>query len=603
MTVIAISEIIQRTILERIVKMKLLKNKSMKMNLLKNVSIKQKLIMGFLIIALLIGVVGTLGTLALKTVNNNGKEITDNKLVSMDKVSYIRQNLLETRINIINLLDESHKGRLEEYLDNIASLTIINDSNYVEYEKIPKKTVEEEKIYKDEITPALGQYKASMEKIMEYAKNNNYAEAKRTYDYEFLNQSKILEGASSKIIQINLKESEELKVNNESIYNKSFYFMIIIILLGVIISIVVGLYIAKNIDKRLKNVIKFVGDFENGDLTQTLEITSKDEIGLVETSINRAMESVRNLIKEINVGAEEVGATSEELSVTLKEVSSKMEFVNEATAGIARGTEEVSSSTEEISASMEEIGATTAELANKAKEGNDTSKAIQNRAMEVKKNGIKSKEQSKVIYEEKFSKVKEAIEDGKVVEQITLMTESIGSIAEQTNLLALNAAIEAARAGEQGRGFAVVAEEVRKLAEQSSETVASIQQVVNKVRIAFNNLSSSAEETLEYIDKNVMKDYETLVETGNQYEEDAKLLYTMAEEIAMATNEMASTIDQVNLAIQNVSATTEEAASSSEEILGGVNESTIAIEEIAKSAQDQAELAERLNELIKEFKV
>ncbi|MEG0774874.1 methyl-accepting chemotaxis protein [Clostridium sp.] len=583
--------------------MKILKNKRIKMKAKKNLSIKMKLIVGFLITTLLITVIGTLGTLAMRTVNNNAKIITDSKLVAVDKATYIRHNIVQARVDVVSILDESRKDKQEDYLFDITGLGFLNDKLFKEFEAIQNKTIKEEKIYKEKIVTSLNQYNESREKVIAYVKNNNYSEAKKTYDFEFLGQSTLLESALTEIISDNINESESLKALNNSIYTKAFYFMIIIIAIGAIFAIAIGVYLAKTIDKRLKNVINFVGAFGEGDLTQKIEVTSQDEIGLVETSINKAMENVRNLVKEINAGAQEVGATSEELSATLEEVSAKMEFVSEVTAGIARGTEEVSSSTEEVSASMEEIGATTAELANKAKDGSNTSMVIQNRAMSVKENGIRKMEDSKVIYEEKFNKVKQAIEDGTVVEQITLMTESIGSIAEQTNLLALNAAIEAARAGEQGRGFAVVAEEVRSLAEQSSETVAKIQEVVNKVRIAFDNLSNSAGETLEYIDKNVMKDYETLVETGIQYEEDAKLLYTMSEEISIATDEMSSTIEQINLAIQNVSASTEKAASSSEGILDGVNESTTAIEEIAKAAQSQAELSERLNDLIQEFRV
>lgn len=573
------------------------------MKFFKNLSIKTKLITGFLFIALLIGVVGALGNSTLRVINNNGKIISDSNLVSIDKLTYIRQNILEIRINLLSLFDEADKNNIDDHLNNILNLSSINDSVGKEYEKIPNKTVAEEQIYKEDLLPALTSYNLSGKKIVEYIKNNNAIEAREYYDYEFLNQSKDLEDALSKMILATLDDTETLKAKNDLIYTQSFYFMIAIISFGVIIAAIIGLRLAKTIDKRLKNIIKFVTNFGDGDLTQQFVVTSKDEIGLVETSINKAMENVKRLIREINIGAEEVGATSEELSATLEEISSKMEIVTESTSEITRGSEEISSSTEEISASMEEIGATTNELANSAKEGTETSLEIKSRATEVKENGIKSMKNSKLIYEEKLSKVNQAIEDGKVVNQIILMTESIGNIAEQTNLLALNAAIEAARAGEQGRGFAVVAEEVRKLAEQSSEAVSQIQSIVNKVTHAFVNLSNSAEETLDYIDKNVMSEYKVLVETGAQYEEDANLLHSMSKEISIAAGEMSNTIDQINLAIQNVSEATEEGVSSSESILGGVTESTTAIEEIAKAAQNQAILAEKLTALIHEFKI
>lgn len=583
--------------------MKKVKEKKQGKGLLSKVSIKMKLILGFLIITLLVGAVGTLGTLAMRQVNNNGKKISDSKLASVDKVTYIRHNILTVRVNVVSILDESQKTRIQDYLGDIGGLVALNDKLLKELEAIPNKTKEEEELFKDKILPELTKYRATRDKVIEAVKANNYAEARRLYDFELLGQSTLLENALTKMIQANLNESERLKTENNSIYSSSLYFMLIIIVLGVVVAVGVGTYLATHIDRRLKKVIKFVKEFGDGDLTQSFQITTNDEIGMLESSINKAMENMRNLIKEINSGAQEVSSTSEELSATLEEVSAKMEFVNEATSEIVRGTEEVSSSTEEISASMQEIGATTLELANKAQEGYKSSKEIQNRAINVKNNGVGSRENSKIIYKDKFHKVKEAIQDGKVVEEITVMTESIGAIAEQTNLLALNAAIEAARAGEHGRGFAVVAEEVRRLAEQSSETVASIQKVVSQVRNAFHKLSSSAEETLEYIDKNVMKDYETLVQTGEQYEEDAKFLYNMAQEIAVSTDEMSNTIDQINLAIQNVTGTTEEAASSSEGIMGGVSESTVAIEEIAKAAQSQAQLAEKLSELVQEFRV
>lgn len=98
-------------------------------------------------------------------------------------------------------------------------------------------------------------------------------------------------------------------------------------------------------------------------------------------------------------------------------------------------------------------------------------KEIQKRAVEVKDKGVSSARIAKELYKEKQGSIVKAIEDGKVVEDIRVMAESISNIASQTNLLALNAAIEAARAGEQGRGFAVVAEEVRKLAEQLNSMV------------------------------------------------------------------------------------------------------------------------------------
>jgi methyl-accepting chemotaxis protein len=183
------------------------------------------------------------------------------------------------------------------------------------------------------------------------------------------------------------------------------------------------------------------------------------------------------------------------------------------------------------------------------------------------------------------------------------MADSIGEIAEQTNLLALNAAIEAARAGEMGKGFAVVAEEVRTLAEQSSNAVGNIQGMVYKVQEAFNNLSKSGQEVLEYLENSVRPSYELLRETGVQYEKDAEFVNDIARDIANSSEQMNEVINQINHALEDLSSTSVESANNSEDILASVNETTHAVSEVAKSAQSQAETSQVLISLAQKFKI
>ena len=183
------------------------------------------------------------------------------------------------------------------------------------------------------------------------------------------------------------------------------------------------------------------------------------------------------------------------------------------------------------------------------------------------------------------------------------MAESIASIASQTNLLALNAAIEASRAGEQGRGFAVVAEEVKKLAEQSSSNVSSIQTVIVQVENAFSNLSQNANELLVFINETVISDYKLLVDTGVQYEKDAEFFSNSSEEISSTAKVISESIFQVNDAIQTVSATAEESSANTEEIQSSIKETSMAMDEVAKSSQVQAELAEQLTVMTEKFKL
>ncbi len=340
-----------------------------------------------------------------------------------------------------------------------------------------------------------------------------------------------------------------------------------------------------------------------GDLTSRLEINSKDEVGQIATAYNKMISNLQNLVKEIRGTVDHFVQSSEELTATTEEISATMGMVNESIDQISKGSMDLCATTEEVSASAVEIGSTTVILTKKAEDANDASKEIKKRATNVKENAAEAIKESNEIYEKQRINIIKAIEEGKVVEQVIVMADSIGSIASQTNLLALNAAIEAARAGESGRGFAVVAEEVRKLAEQSSQAVTNIQNMVTQIKSAFDNLSQSGRDILQFMVDKVKPDYELLNDTGISYEIDANFVNEMSTGIALATKQMSETIHQVSSAIQTVSATAEESTASTEEILSSINETTIAIQGVAKSAQDQSELAEKLNGMIQKFKI
>ena len=199
--------------------------------------------------------------------------------------------------------------------------------------------------------------------------------------------------------------------------------------------------------------------------------------------------------------------------------------------------------------------------------------------------------------------MEKAIEDGKVVESIKVMADTIGNISEQTNLLALNAAIEAARAGEQGKGFAVVAEEVRKLAEQSADAVKSIHETISMVQNAFKASIEAGTDILEFINTKVNSQLDSYGEIGNKYYDDSEFVSQMSDEIAAMSEEITATVGQVSKAVQSMAESSQESSEKAEDIRESMKEATKAIEQVSQSAQGQAELAQKLNEMIQKFNI
>lgn len=154
------------------------------------------------------------------------------------------------------------------------------------------------------------------------------------------------------------------------------------------------------------------------------------------------------------------------------------------------------------------------------------------------------------------TQAEKAIKESNAVEQINVLSDAILEISSQTNLLALNAAIEAARAGEAGRGFSVVAEQIRKLAEESNETVSKIQAVTNTVIFSVENLSSGSSEILDFIDTKVKRDYEGLVSTGEQYNEDSVSMSSLMNDFSSTAEELATSVQNTMKIINEIAGAT-----------------------------------------------
>ncbi len=370
-----------------------------------------------------------------------------------------------------------------------------------------------------------------------------------------------------------------------------------------IIGIVIGFFAARSIARPVNELATVAAKVASGDLREQIQVNRQDEIGKLGESFNAMVLQLRNLLGKVTQSATNLNRASQELVTVTQDSSATMQQIAASTEEISAGLETVSASTEEMTASAENMGANIHQVSQTAAEGVKVAKLVEQQAVNLQKNAHSSSDTAHSMYVGISERVTKAIEDAKIVNEISAMASSIAAIAGQTNLLALNAAIEAARAGEQGRGFAVVAEEVRKLAEESAEVVANIQGLTQQVETAIGVLVGSGNDLLNFIDGTVEKDYEAFVAIGQQYKKDADSFLSITSGIGERMQQVVGEVSEVNQAIESVAMTITHSANGAGEIAKGTESASRSIDAMKGFADQLADSAAELNKLVTTFKI
>ncbi|MGE5391804.1 MAG: methyl-accepting chemotaxis protein [Deltaproteobacteria bacterium] len=385
---------------------------------------------------------------------------------------------------------------------------------------------------------------------------------------------------------------------------KMFVALAAVLFIG--LGVLLGLIVGRKIAKPLKVTAQQAEIISQGDLTVEMPaqfLALNDEVGKLTRSFDAMLKNLRAMVQEISVNSQDVAASSEELAAAGEDISASMEEIAASTQEISAGMEEVSASSEEINASGQDVSGFLGKVNDESQATHQNAREIEQRALAVQQGAEQAQHNAVHMYENIKGKILVAIDNARVVEQISGLAEDIAGIADQTNLLALNAAIEAARAGEQGRGFAVVAEEVRKLAENSSATVSQIHGLTRQVQDAITNLVNNTNELLSFINNDVVNDYSRMLDIGKQYKNDADILSNLAETISGNVKKVMKAMVEIGRALESTTATIEETTAGTLEIAKGSDTAAHSAEEISMASARLAQSAEKLNLLITRFKI
>lgn len=363
--------------------------------------------------------------------------------------------------------------------------------------------------------------------------------------------------------------------------------------------LVVALFV-RRLKKRLGCITEALECAGHGDFTKTVTDSSHDDIGQIGRSYNRMSESLNELINQVTKTSQEIASSAHSLSASSEQISLATQYISENMAEVASGAETQVVNVDSGLLQIEEIADKSRSVAGDAEELTKQAKNASEQATEGEQSLQHATRQMAVIQQtmEELAKLVDSL--GKSTNEIGQISGVITGIAEQTNLLALNAAIEAARAGEHGRGFAVVADEVRKLAEQSSQ---SSQQIVTLI----GSIQQEAETVVQAMasgSKEVTDGIQIVNEAGEsfqQIEQNVRNVADKIQEVSATAEQMAESTIHVVDAVTQIASIAADSAAKTQDVSAASEEQLASMQDITQQALALSDISEHLQELIGKF--
>ena len=408
---------------------------------------------------------------------------------------------------------------------------------------------------------ALGAYRSAVQNYK--AANANIVAARA----EMTTQGADIVTISDKLYDIQLARRDAESAQARSL-------QLISTLLALLVGIVAALVITRQITRPIQETLAVVERIASGDLSHNIQVTRRDELGVLQQGIQRMGTTLRELISGIRDGVTQIASAAEELSAVTEQTSAGVNSQKIETDQVATAMHEMTATVQEVARNAEQASQAAAAADNEAREGdtvvNQAIDQIERLAVEVGR----STEAMAVLQQES--------------DKIGSVMDVIKAVAEQTNLLALNAAIEAARAGDAGRGFAVVADEVRGLAQRTQKSTEEIQTLVAALQSGTQHVASVMHNSRTLTDSSV-----TLTRhAGTSLQGITRTvsnIQSMNQQIAAAAEQQSAVAEEISRSIVNVRDVSEQTAAASDET--------------AKSSVELARLGNQLQEMVSHFKV
>ncbi|SOB92092.1 methyl-accepting chemotaxis protein [Pseudobutyrivibrio ruminis] len=528
---------------------------------------------------------------AMQSVKSQALVASENELICAEESAQLRQDIIHISAEINRTLGQCEAGTImsasefddmNSYIDDLE-----NHLTYMESSIIVSNVSDGEQIVADLRTNTEA-FASSAETLKGYIAASDMAGAIGYVSTEYGTNLEAayasLDAVDAAITSLSEGFSGYLDSYISQVSMKGYFVMGIVVVLIIVSFLLSFIRINKTIlgiSYELQSIINNINRGK-GDLTARINTKTKTELAMISDGINEFLGTLQGVIKDVKEGASVLSTSSDSMVVKIQSASDNVTNTSAAMEELAASMENVSTTAIDLNDKVFEVREATNAIDAEAKEGASKANEIKMAADEIKKEATEKKDNTGAKMEELSRVLEVSVKESEQVNQIGDLTNEILDIASQTNLLALNASIEAARAGEAGKGFAVVADEISKLAANSRDTAGNIQEISAKVTAAVKTLSDNAVQVIEFINENVLADYDAFVETGSKFEDTAIMIDEMlatfsdkADNLNNVMNEMADRIETISNSVNESSNAIGMSAQAATEIVGeiqGINE-------------------------------
>lgn len=578
--------------------------------MMRNMSLRRKIVALAIVLQLFVAIIGIMGISFTMLSNRNLSSIYNNDMkaiMSTDEMMISARSIQYQMLKFVKVYedksDEATKVKQSILQDMYTKLSGIEKAiNTYKKLKVSAENM-------DIIVSLEPQVKEMKDTIVKFELKQNSkvpVEELEEVAHGYVDKIDVFTQSANELMKSHKKSTDVIYENASRESRIVLIILIALVCLSIAFGVVLSIIIIKPIIKSVKQTVNSIDKIANGDFSEqinTEKLATKDEFGTILRGVNHLKVTLNTVISGIVLETSQMKELVHNINNKMKILTENMEEIASTTEELSAGIEESAASTQEMLATSTEIETTIVQAGDKARHSEVSSYEIGERASTVKQHAIESKDQAIRTYQLNNAKLLDAIEQAKSAENIKSLLKVILNIASQTNLLALNAAIEAARAGEAGKGFTVVADEIAKLASNTKNTVTEIEEVIDTVLVTIDNLVSTSSNLIEFMNTSVVKDYDELVNTGEQYNQDAVMIKELSTEVNASTSRLEILLDTMVTAIQEIATANDQGVAGTSDIADKTMNTSMMTKEIDKDTDMMSEIANRISEYMTMFKL